>query len=233
VTDRNDPSRPRETPTQTAGPNLNKGGCAAVLTRPARQVHLAALATFAQTGQAPGRGELERIARAGGADPAAVLAELAERDVIAFDQAGEIRAAYPFAPSPTPIQVTWEDGPVTYAMCAIDALGISAMLGRPVTITAAEPGTGHTITVHADRDRARWNPPGAVVFAGTTGGDCCPAADRTCGYINFFTSAQAARTWAHANPAVTGTVLRQPQALRRGVAQFGAFMRAGDRTARP
>src|SRR5262245_23360402 len=189
--------------TQRAGPGLNKGGCAAALPRPARQVHLAALTAFAQTGHAPMRGELERIARAGGADPAAVLAELAEHDVIAFDQAGEIRAAYPFAPSPTPIQVTWEDGPVTYAMCAIDALGISAMLGRPVTITAAEPGTGRVITVHADRDRARWNPPRAVVFAGTTGGDCPHAADRACGHINFVTSARAARTWARANPTVT------------------------------
>src|SRR5947207_274304 len=85
-------------------------------------------------------------------------------------------------------------------MCAIDALGISAMLGRPVTITAADPGTGRIITVHADRDRTRGNPPRTVVFAGTTGGDCCHAADRTCGYINFFTSARAARTWAHANP---------------------------------
>jgi hypothetical protein len=211
--------------TQTAAPNLDKGGCAAALTQPARQVHLAALTAFAQTGRAPMRDDLERIAQAGGADPAAVLAE---RDVIAFDQAGEIRAAYPFSPSPTPIQVNWEDGPVTYAMCAIDALGISAMLGRPVTITAAEPGTGRVITVHADRDQARWDPPRAVVFAGTTGGDCCHAADRTCGYINFFTSARAARAWAHANPAVTGTVLRRAEALRRGVAEFGAFMRAGD-----
>jgi len=219
--------------TQTAGPNLNKGGCAAVLTQPARQVHLAALTAFAQTGHAPMRDDLERIARAGGADPAAVLAELAERDVIAFDQAGEIRAAYPFSPCPTPIQVNWEDGPVTYAMCAIDALGISAMLGRPVKITAAEPGTGRVITVHADRDQARWNPPRAVVFAGTTGGDCCHAADRTCGHINFFTSARAARSWAHANPAVTGTVLRRAEALRRGVAEFGAFMRAGDARAGP
>ena len=116
--------------TQSAGPDLNKGGCAAALTGPARQVHLAVLAAFAQTGQAPGRVELERIARDGGADPAAVLAELAERDVIAFDRAGEIRAAYPFSPSPTPIQVSWEGGPGTYAMCAIDALGVSAMLGR-------------------------------------------------------------------------------------------------------
>jgi hypothetical protein len=196
-------------------------------------VHLAVLAAFAETGRPPARGELERIVRAGGADPAAVLAELAERDVIAFGQVGGIRAAYPFSPAPTSIQVSWEGGPGAYAMCAIDALGISAMLGRPVTITAAEPGTGRTITVHADRGRARWDPPAAVVFAGTTGADCCHAADRTCGYISFFTSTRAARTWARANPAITGEVLGQARALRRGVAEFGAFMRAADGTSRP
>ena len=210
---------------QTAGPGLNKGCCAAALTRPARQVHLAVLAAFAQAGRAPARAELERTARAGGADPAAVLAELAARDVIAFGDAGEIRAAYPFSPSPTPIQVSWEGGPVAYAMCAIDALGISAMLGHPVTITAAEPGTGRVITVHADRDQARWDPPGAVVFAGAAGCDCCHAADRACGYISFFTSAEAARAWAAGHPAISGSVLSQAQALRQGVAEFGDFMR--------
>jgi hypothetical protein len=215
---------------QTAGPGLDKGCNAAALTRPARQVHLAVLTAFAQTGRAPGRGEMERIARADAADPAAVLAELAERDMIAFDQAGEIRAAYPFSPSPTPIRVSWEGGPVTYAMCAIDALGISAMLGRPVTITAAEPGTSRVITIQANGDQARWDPPGTVVFSGATVGDCCHAADRTCGYINFFTSTRAARTWAKANPAVTGTVLGQERALGAGVAEFGAFMRTGDGT---
>jgi hypothetical protein len=218
---------------QTAGPDLDKGCCAAALTRPARRVHLAVLAAFAQTGEAPGRGELERIARDDGANPAAVLAELAQRDVIAFSQAGEIRAAYPFSPSPTPIRVSWEGGPVTYAMCAIDALGVSAMLGRPVTITAAEPDTGRVIIVHADRYQARWDPPGAVVFDGATSGDCGHAADRTCGYINFFTSARAARTWMKANPAVTGTVMGQARALSAGVAEFGAFMRAGDGTGLP
>jgi hypothetical protein len=110
----------------------------------------------------------------------------------------------------------------------IDALGISAMLGCSVTITAAEPGTGRTITVRADRDQARWDPSDAVVLAGTTGADCCHAADRTCGYINFFTSARAARAWARANRAVTGEVLSQSRALRAGVAEFGAFMRRGN-----
>jgi hypothetical protein len=66
------------------------------------------------------------------------------------------------------------------------------------------------------------------VFAGATSSDGCPAADRTCGYINFFTSARAARTWAKANPTVTGKILGRAWALSAGVAEFGAFIRAGD-----
>ena len=51
------------------------GGCRAEgLSGPARQVHRAVLAAFARTGQPPGRGELERIARSHGADPGAVRA---------------------------------------------------------------------------------------------------------------------------------------------------------------
>ena len=171
--------------TQPGALDLNKGCSVRALTPPARQVHLAVMAAFAGTGRAPARGELERTARAHGADPAAVLAELAARDVIAFGADGEVRAAYPFSPVPTAIQVRWAGGPLTYAMCAIDALGISAMLGRPVTITAAEPGTGRLITVHAHRDQARWNPRRAVVFGGETGDRGGLSVDRTCGYINF------------------------------------------------
>ena len=217
--------------TQTADPDLNKCCSVTALTRPARQVHRAVLAAFAGTGRAPGRDDLERIALDLGADPATALAELVERDVIAFGPDGEIRAAYPFSPAPTGIRVTWAGGPVTYAMCAIDALGMSAMLGRPVTITATGPGSDRLVTVLADGDRARWTPEDAVVFAGTAGDDCCAAADRACGYINFFSTAQAARAWADGHPAVTGAVLDQAQALRRGVAEFGAFMRAGEPTA--
>ena len=219
--------------TQPAALGLNKGCAVGALTPPARQVHLTVMAAFAETGRAPARGELERTTRAHGADPAAVLAELAARDVIAFGADGEIRAAYPFSPVPTAIQVRWAGGPLTYAMCAIDALGISAMLGRPVTITADEPGTGNIITVHARRDQARWDPRRAVVFAGETGEQGCLSVDRTCGYINFFTSARAARAWTGQRPGVTGTVLKQDQALREGVAEFGAFLQTRDGTTPP
>ena len=219
--------------TPPAALGLNKGCSVEALTVPARQVHLAVMAAFTGTGRAPARGELERTARAHGADPAAVLAELAARDVIAFGADGEIRAAYPFSPVPTGIQVRWAGGPLTYAMCAIDALGISAMLGRPVTITAAEPGTGRIVTVHAHRDQARWNPRRAVVFAGETGDQGCLSVDRTCGYINFFTSARAARAWVGHCPGVTGMIMNQARALCEGVAEFGAFLHQGEEASPP
>ena len=212
--------------TQPSGPDLSKCCAAAALTQPTRQVHLAVLAAFTVAGQPPSRDELERIAGAQGADPGAVQAELAAADVIAFGADGEVRAAYPFSPVPTSIQVRWAGGPLTYAMCAIDALGMSAMLGRPVTIAAAEPGTGRIITVYTDGDQARWTPRSAIVFAGATGDEGAPSADRTCGYINFFTSARAARAWAQRHPEVTGTVMKRQGALHCGIAEFGTLMQA-------
>jgi len=206
---------------------------AAGLSDPARQVHQAVLAAFTATGQPPPAAGLERLIRAGGGDPDRVRAELTRADLLAFTPGGEIRAAYPFSPAPTPIQVRWNGGPDVHAMCAIDALGMSAMLGRPVAIIAAEPGTGRAITVTVDAGQARWAPRTAVVFAGDAGDAGCPSADRCCGYISFFTTGRAARAWARRHPEITGTVLRQAGALRIGIATFGALLQpAGVEAAR-
>jgi alkylmercury lyase-like protein len=197
---------------------------AARLSGPARQAHCAVLAAFTITGQPPPAAEIDRLIRAAGGDPHQVRAELAEADLLAFTAHGEIRAAYPFSPAPTPIRVAWDGGPGVHAMCAIDALGISAMLGRPVTITAVEPGTGHPVTVRVDAGQAQWTPRTAVVFAGDTGDPGCPSVDRSCGYISFFTTRRAARDWARRHPEITGTVLRRDGALRMGIETFGALL---------
>jgi hypothetical protein len=190
----------------------------------ARQVHQAVLAAFTATGRPPPAAELDRIIRSGDGDPVRVRAELTGADLLAFTPGGEIRAAYPFSPAPTAIRVRWDGGPDVFSMCAIDALGMSAMLGRPVIITAAESGTGRAITVTVDGDRARWAPRTAVVFAGEAGDECCPSADRCCGYISFFTTGRAARAWARRHPEVTGSVLRRAGALRIGIDTFGALL---------
>ena len=212
--------------TEPADPVPDKCCAALRLSGPARQVHLAVLAAFIADGHPPASAALDRLARAYGGEPGPVRAELAATDVLAFTADREIRAAYPFSAAPTPIRVSWAGGPPVHAMCAIDALGMSAMLGRPVTIIAAEPGTGRIITVHADGGQARWTPRAAVVFAGAAGEPSCPSADRSCGYINFFTSARAARAWARRHPEVTGTVMSRQGALHCGIAEFGTLMQA-------
>jgi len=207
-------------------PDLSKFECAIRLTPQGRALHQAILTAFAHTGQAPSRADLSRLAHTSGLDidiPAA-LHELAASDLVVVDQHGELRAAYPFSPASTPHRVHITDGPTVSAMCAIDALGMSAMLGRPVTITSSEPDTGQPVVVQVDGEAATWRPSSAVVFAGATGDCCAPSADRTCGHINFFTTPEAAHAWAGRHPDLTGMLLDQDQALTCAVAEFGGLL---------
>ncbi|MHA4854887.1 organomercurial lyase [Rhodococcus sp. MSC1_016] len=57
-----------------------------------------------------------------------VLDRLHVADVIRLDPAGRITSAYPFSASPTLHRASIGGGSTVYAMCAVDALGISAML---------------------------------------------------------------------------------------------------------
>ena len=100
------------------------------------------------------------------------MRQLHAADFLRLDAGGAISAAYPFSPAPTPHLVTISGGPQVYAMCAIDALGIAAMLGKTVTISSSEPGTGApvTVTVPAAGGAAVWEPGTAVVFYGQRDG---------------------------------------------------------------
>lgn len=78
-------------------------------------------------------------AELGGHDRAAVAAAVAtldDKDLIAVRD-GRIVLAYPLAAAPTGFTVVLPDGRQRYAVCAIDALGVPAMLGQPVTIRTA------------------------------------------------------------------------------------------------
>jgi hypothetical protein len=104
-------------------------------------------------------------------------------------------------------------------MCAIDALGMSAMMDRPITIHSTEPDTGQPIIVTVHHGRATWSPNTtvAVVGATRTNQECRPpdgrtpagidpaatigsAADIGCGVMNFFTDHANAARWLSAHP---------------------------------
>ena len=209
---------------------LDKCECASRLSRPGRLVHQAILRVFAHTGQAPSRTDLDQVADAAGVEPAAALAELERADLIVLDPHGELLAAYPFSAAPTPHRLTLGSGVSVHAMCAIDALGVSAMLGQPITVTSAELDTGRPVTVRLDGDQATWQPPTAVVLAAATGDCCAPSAQRTCGYINFFPTDAAALAWAGDHPELSWALLDQPRALATAIAEFGPLLRDPEAT---
>jgi Alkylmercury lyase len=202
-----------------------------------RAVQQQVLRSFATTGQPPAASGLGEIAARYGTTAGAVLAELHAADFLRLGPGGDIHVAYPFSAAPTSHMVRIAGGPQVHAMCAIDALGIAAMLGADARIISADPCTGEpvTVTVQADGQAAAWQPPTAVVFSGqrTSGGSpgqrpstpaMAPAAQVCCGYVNFFATPASAAAWSSVHPEVTGRVLDQAAALRQGVAIFGHLL---------
>jgi hypothetical protein len=64
---------------------------------------------------------------------AAAVAELHERDLVYVSE-GRVVLAYPWSGTPTAFVAELDDGRARWACCAIDALGLAPMLGRPVTL---------------------------------------------------------------------------------------------------
>jgi hypothetical protein len=192
-----------------------------------RSVQQAILRTFATTGHAPTPGDLDAVTAGSGRRTADVLTALHDGDAIRLGPDGQIAVAYPFSAAPTRHRVriggAGSDGVDVYAMCAIDALGISAMVGRATRIESVDVTTGQPVTVTTRGGATNWEPTGAVVFIGadTAGG---PSADCCCDYLNFFTDRHAAQTWASVHPQVPGRILDQAEAEDVGVRLFGHLL---------
>ncbi|MDI9938855.1 alkylmercury lyase family protein [Rhodococcus sp. IEGM 1351] len=188
-----------------------------------RAVHHAILRAFADRGEAPEEAELDSVAAEFGDPGRRVLDRLHAADVIRLDPAGRIASAYPFSTSPTPHRVRIGGGAGVYAMCAVDALGISAMLGAEVMIESADPVTGGRITVTVRGENAIATPATVVVFVGAAAGHG-PSAETCCTTLNFFTDRDTARSWAEEHPQVGGIVADRADATRLGARIFGGAL---------
>jgi Alkylmercury lyase len=188
-----------------------------------KATHQAILRAFAATGRPPARSDLDPGTAGSGRTAAEVLAALHELDAILLAPDNRIAVAYPFSATPTRHKVRIGDRVEVYAMCAIDALGMSAMLGEETRIDSVDVTTGHPVTVTMTGSASRWDPAGAVVFIGAdaAGG---PSADCCCDYPNFFTDTTAAQAWIAAHPHVPGQILTQAEAADLGTRLFGHLL---------
>ena len=198
----------------------------AVPLEPAQKaLHQSILRAFAVSGRAPAYGDLEPVANRFDQSVAELLTALHDLDAIRLTTDGEIRAAYPFSAAPTRHQIHLANGTDVYAMCAIDALGMSAMLGTDTRIESVDVTTGRPITMTMTAGTSTWDPAGAVVFVGATAGGG-PSADCCCGYLNFFTDRAAATAWTDAHPNVPGQILDRADAEALGIRLFGSLLTA-------
>ncbi|MHA4815442.1 organomercurial lyase [Streptomyces aculeolatus] len=188
-----------------------------------RAVYQVVLRYFAATGSAPQPQVLEPTAARAGRTVGEVLAELAAEDFLTLDQNGEIRAAYPFSAVATRHRVRIEGGAEVWSMCAIDALGIPAMLDAEVTISSTDPVTGEPVTVTIRSGASVWEPESTVVFVGQRPGGG-PAATTCCDALNFFASSASALAWIKDHPGVPGRVIGQEQAEQIAAQTFGPLL---------
>jgi Alkylmercury lyase len=214
------PATGGESPTSALG--APRG--AAQPTTPAEQaIHHTILRAFAIHGGPPASTELDAVAAEFDTSAQQILNRLHASDVIRLDTSGRIGSVYPFSATPTPHRVQIADGARVYAMCAIDALGMSAMLDADIVIDSADASTGEPITVTVHGEDATADPATTVVFDGAQSAEG-PSADTCCNYLNFFTDRQTAETWAAAHTDVGGVVVDLADATRCGAAIFGPLL---------
>lgn len=192
------------------------------LTPPLRELHRAILSAFVDTGAAPTVAWITDRASLLGLDPDQALASLAGADLV-YTVSGSVTVAYPFSGTPTPHRVEFDDGPVTWAMCGGDALGIPLMTGRNATITSTDPYTGEPIRIRYDNGAWTWEPDSTVMLVAATHG-CGTAAEAACRHIHFFTRPEHARAHLAANPALSGEVYDQAGSIEAGRIIFGSLL---------
>jgi hypothetical protein len=172
----------------------------------------------------PSSAELRAAAEHLGLEAEGALETFAREDLVHRGADGEIGVAYPFSGRPTAHRVRLPGGHEVDAMCAIDALGITPMLGQATEIRSRDPGTGDEIRARVVPDEpVEWSPESAVVVAGATRSEgdarrgCCPV-------LNFFASRGNAERWLADHPEVRGSVISMREAAAAGRAVFGGVL---------
>jgi hypothetical protein len=185
-----------------------------------RRVHRALIDAALTTGNVPSAPELaDRL----GSSPEAIreaLRVLAAADYLALDADGQVTGLYPFSATPTS-HVVVIDGQRRFAMCAIDALGVPAMLAAEIAIEGRCAVCDASIALRVRRGAVvSATPPEAMVVARRDEAE--PAFAACCPYTVFVCSQEHAEQFAR---RIAGAhTLTLAEALRHGEKIFAGLL---------
>ena len=154
-----------------------------------------------------------------------ILGRLAAMDLLLVDATGEIvLAAYPFSSIPTPHRVHLS-GREVFALCAVDALGITAMLNEDTRISSRCAHCGSPVEIQARPEQlTRHLSSEIVVWFPTSEGDYCSVAESRCPNISFFCTSDHLEVWRNVNGQPPGLVLSLLEAFEAGREIFGSLL---------
>jgi mercury(II) reductase len=186
------------------------------------RVRIALLQFYAAEGRAPTPADLAARAGLTEARTRSLLEDLRQRDLVVLD-GDRIVGAYPFTDIDTGHRIRLDHRTIS-AMCAVDALGIGAMLDRDVEIVSRCRHCGAPIRI-ATQDRgcalASVEPRTAVVWLSLLYEGGC-AASSLCSVTEFFCSYEHFSAWRRDRSAdEPGVRLSMEEALEAGRAIFG------------
>jgi hypothetical protein len=199
------------------------------LSRQEDMARRAVLWHFAAHGSGPDAAEVGAVTGLSVDAALASLRGLRARDLLVLDAAEtQVIACYPFSAAPTPhlVLIGGRDRGV-HALCAIDALGMGAMLGQATEVRSRCAYCGAAIiirTAAAGRGLEAHVPQDAIVWSGIRYAGGC-AATSGCKLKVFLCSDDHLRAWrSTADPGGEGWRLSLPVALRTGIALFGPML---------
>ena len=123
-----------------------------------------------------------------------------------------IAVAWPLANVPTGIVVTVEGGRPVFGRCAIDALGVSEMLGKKAIVEATARDNGMPLRVVVSGHRIESAEPAGIVIVKGKG----------CDNMQFFSSKEAAERWRQEHGG-EGTLFSLAAAVKLGAEIFGSY----------
>jgi len=148
----------------------------------------------------------------------AVLAKLDQSDIIHMsNDKSTIAAAYPFSGFETSHIVTLKKEGYTkiYAMCALDALGVSSMFDCGVSIESRCHHCGERIEIEIEDNKIVLMKPDKTVMWCDKDYSCC-AATSICKNINFFSSEPHFAEWNKEKPGRKGELMQIQEAFYLG-----------------
>jgi hypothetical protein len=187
------------------------------------RIHGIVLRGYASSGRAPATADVAAAAGLTVDEANGVLRRLALRDLLILNAAGRINGAYPFTDGPTEHHVEAR-GLTMGAMCAIDALGIGAMLERDVAVRSAYRQCARPLAIRTrsdGRELDQVESSGIVVWSGHRYAAGC-AASSLCTLQAFFCDDIHLEAWRTNSPTDgrEGVRLSLAEGLEVGVALF-------------